>query len=72
MVEKNKASTTPALLSQSNIITGVSTQDRVTTIKAAISPTYKSADVISPGHTFPLVAHPDGLSSRRGTHRNIH
>lgn len=48
------------------VTTGVSAVDRVTTIKAAIAPGAKAADLASPGHVFPLRASAGGVLERRG------
>jgi 3,4-dihydroxy 2-butanone 4-phosphate synthase len=48
------------------ITTGVSAADRLVTVRAAIADGAKPADLIRPGHMFPLRAHPDGVLARRG------
>jgi len=48
------------------VTTGVSATDRLTTIKAAIAPNAKPADLSRPGHVFPLVARNEGVFARRG------
>ena len=48
------------------ITTGVSAQDRVTTIKTAVNPNCKPEDLNRPGHIFPLRARTGGVLSRRG------
>ncbi len=48
------------------ITTGVSAQDRVTTIKAAIKPGAQPSDLVRPGHVFPLRAAPGGVLTRQG------
>ncbi|WP_176220156.1 3,4-dihydroxy-2-butanone-4-phosphate synthase, partial [Cronobacter sakazakii] len=48
------------------VSTGVSAVDRVTTIRAAISPTAQADDIVSPGHVFPLRAQAGGVLTRRG------
>lgn len=48
------------------VSTGVSAQDRATTIRAAVSSAYKKGDIVSPGHIFPVVAHPEGVLARAG------
>src|SRR6202012_2717943 len=48
------------------VTTGVSALDRVTTIRAAIADTTKPADIVRPGHVFPLRAQPGGVLARRG------
>lgn len=49
-----------------DITTGVSSEDRVKTIKAAISNDNPADKIITPGHVFPLLAHSQGLKVRRG------
>lgn len=48
------------------ITTGVSAFDRSHTIKEAIREGARAMDVKSPGHIFPLKAHPGGLKKRVG------
>ena len=48
------------------VTTGVSAGDRTRTIHALTQAGAIASDLRSPGHVFPLVAHKDGLSARRG------
>lgn len=48
------------------VSTGISAKDRSHTIKVAIDPASGPADVISPGHVFPLRARPGGVLERAG------
>lgn len=48
------------------VTTGVSAQDRVTTIKAAIADNARPEDLCHPGHIFPLRARPGGVLERQG------
>lgn len=48
------------------ITTGVSAQDRVTTIRAAIQEDAQPRDLVRPGHVFPLRAAPGGVLARQG------
>ena len=48
------------------VTTGVSAQDRLTTIRAAIADWAVPADIHSPGHLFPLRARDGGVLTRRG------
>lgn len=48
------------------ITTGVSAQDRVTTILAAIETGARPGDLVRPGHIFPLRAAEGGLLARQG------
>lgn len=49
-----------------NISTGVSAQDRLTTVQAALSSTPFNRKIVSPGHMFPLKARRGGVLERRG------
>lgn len=57
---------TVSIEAREGVSTGVSAADRVRTIRAAIHPDAKPQDLASPGHVFPLRAHPDGIRGRRG------
>ena len=46
--------------------TGISLNDRLTTIQKLSDPTSKSDDFLRPGHIFPLIAHDGGVFSRDG------
>jgi 3,4-dihydroxy 2-butanone 4-phosphate synthase/GTP cyclohydrolase II len=46
--------------------TGVSAVERTATINALSNPNTKAADLVRPGHIFPLIAHEDGLAARGG------
>ena len=48
------------------VTTGVSAQDRVTTIPAALAEGATPDDPVRPGHLFPLCAHEDGVLGRCG------
>ena len=48
------------------IETGVSAADRATSIQRALDPDTGLADIVIPGHVFPLAARPEGLLSRQG------
>jgi len=48
------------------ITTGVSAQDRVTTIRAAVEDDAHPCDLVRPGHVFPLRAAPGGILARQG------
>lgn len=48
------------------VTTGVSAQDRVTTIRAAIADGAKPEDLSRPGHVFPLIARDGGVFTRDG------
>ena len=48
------------------LTTGISTADRARTIAVAINPECGAADIVSPGHIFPLVARDGGTLVRAG------
>ncbi len=48
------------------VTTGISASDRVRTIHAIASPGRKPADLVRPGHVFPLRARPGGVLERPG------
>ncbi|QCI21955.1 3,4-dihydroxy-2-butanone-4-phosphate synthase [Buchnera aphidicola] len=70
MVKKNtskyKTGFTITIEASRGVSTGVSAQDRLTTIKTAISDTSKPEDLNRPGHVFPLRAHENGILARPG------
>lgn len=57
---------TVSIEARDGVTTGVSALDRVTTIRAAIADHAKPADIVRPGHVFPLRAMPGGVLARRG------
>ncbi len=48
------------------VTTGISAADRATTILAAVRPDAKPADLVTPGHIFPLMARSGGVLARAG------
>ncbi len=46
--------------------TGISAADRAATVRAAIDPSTKPADLVRPGHVFPLRARSAGVLARAG------
>ena len=48
------------------IDTGISAADRALTVQAAVAPYAKPADIVQPGHIFPLTAMPGGVLTRAG------
>ncbi len=57
---------TVSIEARHGVSTGVSAQDRITTIRAAIADNAQPADLVRPGHVFPLRAHENGVLARRG------
>lgn len=70
MVEKNESRNqtqfTVSIEAREGVTTGVSAQDRITTIQAAIRPHADPHALVRPGHVFPLKAEENGVLARRG------
>ncbi|MGL4980280.1 MAG: 3,4-dihydroxy-2-butanone-4-phosphate synthase [Plesiomonas sp.] len=63
---QNQTAFTVTIEAAAGVTTGVSAQDRVTTIRAAIADDAQPQDSHRPGHVFPLRAHSGGVLARRG------
>ena len=48
------------------VTTGISAADRARTVQAAVARNAVAADIVSPGHIFPLMAQPGGVLARAG------
>ena len=48
------------------VTTGISAHDRAHTIRTAVAADAKPADLVQPGHIFPLAAQPGGVLTRAG------
>jgi 3,4-dihydroxy 2-butanone 4-phosphate synthase/GTP cyclohydrolase II len=57
---------TVSIEARNGVTTGISTEDRARTVKAAIAPDATAQDVTVPGHVFPLRCHVDGVLGRPG------
>ncbi|MCX5991322.1 MAG: bifunctional 3,4-dihydroxy-2-butanone-4-phosphate synthase/GTP cyclohydrolase II [Chloroflexi bacterium] len=57
---------TVSIEAKHGVTTGISAQDRATTIKTVINPATKSDDIARPGHVFPIKARPGGVLVRAG------
>jgi 3,4-dihydroxy 2-butanone 4-phosphate synthase/GTP cyclohydrolase II len=70
MVARNRSvhgtNFTVSIEAASGVTTGISAADRAHTIKVAASPTSAPADIVQPGHVFPLVARSGGVLVRAG------
>ncbi len=62
----NKTAFTVSVEASRGISTGISSADRAQTIKVCASPSSTSADVISPGHVFPIRSQRGGVLQRAG------
>lgn len=70
MVEENTSSFgtafTVSIEARGRVTTGISARDRSETVKAAIDPNTRPADLLRPGHVFPLRARKGGVLKRAG------
>ena len=57
---------TVSVEAREGVSTGISAHDRSHTIQVAIDPTSKPADLVQPGHVFPLRARDGGVLQRSG------
>ncbi len=57
---------TVSVEARDGVTTGISAADRARTIQVAIDPTRGPADIVQPGHVFPLRARPGGVLQRAG------
>ncbi len=57
---------TVSIEAKEGVTTGISAQDRARTIAVAIDPAKGPADIVSPGHVFPLTARDGGVLTRTG------
>ena len=61
-----KSNFTLSIEAAEGIDTGISAADRARTVQAAVAPYAKPADIVQPGHIFPLTALPGGVLTRAG------
>jgi 3,4-dihydroxy 2-butanone 4-phosphate synthase/GTP cyclohydrolase II len=57
---------TVSIEAATGVTTGISAADRARTIQVAVDPATRPADLVRPGHVFPLRARPRGVLERRG------
>ncbi len=57
---------TVSIEARGRVTTGISAADRAATVAAAIDPNTRPADLLRPGHMFPLRAAPGGVLKRAG------
>ena len=62
----NKTAFTVSVEAASGISTGISAADRAQTIKTVAATTSSKADIITPGHVFPIRSHKGGVLKRAG------
>lgn len=70
MVQANTAqfqtNFTVSIEAAEGVTTGISAYDRAHTIRTAVKPDARPADLHQPGHIFPLIAQPGGVLTRAG------
>ncbi len=64
--EKHSTNFTVSIEAAEGVTTGISAYDRAMTVRAAVAPNATPADIVQPGHIFPLMAQPGGVLSRAG------
>ena len=65
-ISRSQTAFTVSIDAKSGVTTGISAQDRFTTIKKAIQKKVSSKNFVSPGHVFPIVAKNGGVLVRAG------
>jgi 3,4-dihydroxy 2-butanone 4-phosphate synthase/GTP cyclohydrolase II len=75
MVRDNKTphgtAFTVSIEAAEGVTTGISAQDRSRTVQAAVAKNATSADIVQPGHIFPLMAQNGGVLVRAGHTRPV-
>ena len=70
MVDKNKTAYntnfTVSIEAATGVTTGISAADRARTIQVAVARDTTAADIVQPGHIFPIMAQPGGVLRRAG------
>ncbi len=70
MVSRNSArfstNFTVSIEAAEGVTTGISAQDRATTIRAAVNANAQANDLVTPGHIFPIKAQSGGVLTRAG------
>jgi len=64
--QRHQTAFTVSIDARQGVTTGVSARDRAHTIALAINPETDPADLVTPGHVFPLAARPGGALVRAG------
>jgi 3,4-dihydroxy 2-butanone 4-phosphate synthase/GTP cyclohydrolase II len=62
----DKSNFTLSIEATEGIDTGISAADRALTVQAAVAPYATPADIVQPGHIFPLTVMPGGVLTRAG------
>jgi 3,4-dihydroxy 2-butanone 4-phosphate synthase/GTP cyclohydrolase II len=64
--ESHRTAFTVSVDAAKGVTTGISAQDRATTIRILADPKKTASDLVQPGHVFPLQAKPGGVLQRAG------
>jgi 3,4-dihydroxy 2-butanone 4-phosphate synthase/GTP cyclohydrolase II len=64
--EKHSTNFTVSIEAADGVTTGISAADRAVTVQAAVKQGAQPADIVQPGHIFPLMAMPGGVLTRAG------
>ncbi|MGB1361087.1 MAG: 3,4-dihydroxy-2-butanone-4-phosphate synthase [Alphaproteobacteria bacterium] len=57
---------TTSIEAKEGVTTGISAPDRAKTVSVIVDATKNSNDIVTPGHTFPIIANEGGVLSRTG------
>ncbi|WP_114393715.1 3,4-dihydroxy-2-butanone-4-phosphate synthase [Oleisolibacter albus] len=63
---RHQTAFTVSIEARTGVTTGISAADRARTIQVATDPAAEPADIVSPGHVFPLLARDGGVLVRAG------
>lgn len=63
---KDRKNFTVSIEATEGVTTGISAADRAHTVQVAVAADAVSADLVQPGHIFPVMAHPGGVMGRSG------
>ena len=64
--DKHSTNFTVSIEAAEGVTTGISAYDRAVTVRAAVAPDAAAADIVQPGHIFPIMARPGGVLTRAG------
>lgn len=64
--EQQKTNFTVSIEAAEGVTTGISAHDRAETVRSAVRADATPADLVQPGHIFPLMAQPGGVLARAG------
>jgi len=64
--DKHGTNFTVSIEAAEGVTTGISAADRAVTIRKAVAANAVPADIVQPGHIFPIMAKPGGVLSRAG------